>query len=65
MRSFAQDDAHIYCEPEQVEAELDRFFAMTREVYQALGLEGVEVAVSTRPEKSSGEAADWEARSGA
>ena len=62
VRSFAQDDAHVFCEPEQVDAELDRFFEMTREVYQALGLEGVEVAVSTRPEtKWSGEVADWEA----
>jgi threonyl-tRNA synthetase len=61
VRSFAQDDAHVFCEPEQVDAELDRFFEMTREVYQALGLEGIEVAVSTRPEKSSGDPADWEA----
>ncbi len=61
VRAFAQDDAHVFCEPEQVDVELDRFFAMTREVYQALGLEGVEVAVSSRPEKSSGEVADWEA----
>src|SRR5262245_38663374 len=61
VRSFAQDDAHVFCEPEQVDAELDRFFEMTREVYQALGLEGMEVGVSTRPEKSSGELADWDA----
>ena len=62
VRSFAQDDAHVFCEPEQIDTELDRFFEMTREVYQALGLEGVEVAVSTRPEqKWSGELADWEA----
>jgi threonyl-tRNA synthetase len=61
VRSFAQDDAHVFCEPEQVDAELDRFFEMTREVYQALGLEGLEVGVSTRPEKSSGELADWDA----
>jgi len=62
VRSFAQDDAHVFCEAEQVDGELDRFFEMTREVYQALGLEGVEVAVSTRPEtKWSGEVADWEA----
>ncbi len=60
VRSFAQDDAHVFCEPEQVESELDRFFALTQEVYAALGLTGVEVAVSTRPEQSSGEIADWE-----
>jgi threonyl-tRNA synthetase len=60
VRSMAQDDAHIFCEPEQVDAELDGFFAMTREVYRALGIEGVEVSVSTRPAESTGEAADWD-----
>jgi threonyl-tRNA synthetase len=61
VRSMAQDDAHIYCEPEQVEAELAAFFAMTEEVYQALALEGVEIGVSTRPEAGyAGESADWD-----
>ena len=49
VRAFAQDDAHIFCEPAQVEHEIGRFFEMLREVYAALGLEGVEVSVSTRP----------------
>ncbi len=60
VRSMAQDDAHIYCEPEQVPAEIERFFAMTSEVYRDLGLSGVQVAVSTRPEKFLGEPADWD-----
>jgi threonyl-tRNA synthetase len=61
VRSMAQDDAHIYCEPEQVEDELASFFAMTQEVYQALGLSGVEVGVSTRPEDGfAGESPDWD-----
>ena len=60
VRSMAQDDAHIFCEPEQVEAELDSFFELTGEVYRALGLEGAEVAVSTRPAEWSGEPSDWE-----
>ncbi|MBW2289076.1 MAG: threonine--tRNA ligase [Deltaproteobacteria bacterium] len=61
VRSMAQDDAHIYCEPEQVEDELASFFEMTEEVYQALGLIGVEVGVSTRPESGfAGESADWD-----
>ncbi|MEN8185147.1 MAG: threonine--tRNA ligase, partial [Myxococcota bacterium] len=50
----------IYCEPEQVEGEIHRFFEMMQEVYGALGFEGVSYAVSTRPEKFLGEAADWE-----
>jgi threonyl-tRNA synthetase len=62
VRSMAQDDAHIYCEPEQMGEEVDRFFEMTAEVYAALNLTGVEMAVSTRPETGAfvGEAADWE-----
>jgi threonyl-tRNA synthetase len=61
VRSFAQDDAHIYCEPEQVEPEIHRFFQMLREIYEALGLSGIEVNLETRPEKGFlGDPADWE-----
>jgi threonyl-tRNA synthetase len=60
VRSMAQDDAHIFCMPEQVDAELDAFFELTREIYQALGLEAAEVAVSTHPAEFSGESADWD-----
>ncbi len=61
VRSFAQDDAHIYCEPEQVEHEIHRFFEMLSEIYGALGLAGVSYAVSTRPETGFiGDPADWE-----
>jgi threonyl-tRNA synthetase len=60
VRSLAQDDAHVFCAPEQVPEELDAFFAMTAEVYEALGLEGVAVAVSTRGERFAGEPADWD-----
>jgi threonyl-tRNA synthetase len=61
VRSFAQDDAHIYCEPEQVEGEIHRFLEMLAEVYGALGLSGVSYAVSTRPATGFiGDPADWE-----
>ena len=60
VRSMAQDDAHIFCEPHQVEDEVKHFFAMVEEVYRDLGLTGVEVAVSTRPEKFIGEPEDWD-----
>ena len=61
VRSMAQDDAHIYCEPEQMGDELASFFEMTDEIYQALGISGVEVGVSTRPEgEFAGDAADWD-----
>jgi len=61
VRSFAQDDAHVYCEPEQVEAEIHRFFEMMQEVYTALGFEGVSHAVATRPATGFlGDVADWD-----
>ena len=60
MRSFAQDDAHVFCEKDQVEGEIERFFQMLEEVYTALGLDGIEVAVSTRPEEFLGEPEDWD-----
>ncbi|MFQ5696944.1 MAG: threonine--tRNA ligase [Myxococcota bacterium] len=60
VRSMAQDDAHIYCEPDQVAREVERFFEMTGEVYRDLGLSGVRVSVSTRPDAFIGEPDDWE-----
>jgi threonyl-tRNA synthetase len=60
VRSFAQDDAHIYCTPEQVDDELASFVAMTREVYRTFGFEGIEVTLQTRPEKFLGRVELWE-----
>jgi threonyl-tRNA synthetase len=60
VRSMAQDDGHIYCEPDQVGHEVDRFFEMLSTVYSSLGLEGVEMSVSTRPEEFLGSPEDWE-----
>jgi len=59
-RCFSQDDAHIFCQPDQVESEVERFFEMTTQVYRDLGLEGVKVYVSTRGEEFIGDPADWE-----
>ncbi len=60
VRSFAQDDAHVFCEPNQVEDEIERFFQMLREIYAALGLDGIRVSVSTRPEEFLGAPEDWD-----
>ena len=60
VRTFAQDDAHIYCEPEQVPEEIDSFFQMTAEIYDKLDVDGVEMAVSTRPDQFLGDPADWD-----
>jgi threonyl-tRNA synthetase len=60
VRAFAQDDAHIYCEPDQAPQEIENFFRMTSEVFEKLGLEGFEIAVSTRPELFLGDISDWD-----
>jgi threonyl-tRNA synthetase len=60
VRSFAQDDAHVFCAPEQVESELRSFFAMLREVYGTLGLEDVQMSVSTRPAHFIGTPEAWD-----
>jgi threonyl-tRNA synthetase len=61
VRSMAQDDAHIYCTPEQLDAELEHFIAMTREVYGVFGFDTVEVTLQTRPEKFLGRIELWDA----
>ncbi len=60
VRSFAQDDAHIFCTPEQVEEEVAGVIRMIIECYAVFGFEA-RVYLSTRPEKSQGTAAQWEA----
>src|SRR5437762_261494 len=61
VRSMAQDDAHIYCTPEQLDGELEQCIAMTREVYSAFGFERIEVTLQTRPEKYLGRLELWDA----
>jgi threonyl-tRNA synthetase len=60
VRSMAQDDAHIYCTPEQLDGEVEQFVAMTREVYAAFGFDRVEVTLQTRPEKFLGRLELWD-----
>ncbi|HVT16462.1 MAG TPA: threonine--tRNA ligase [Thermoanaerobaculia bacterium] len=60
VRSFAQDDAHIFCAEEQIESELVAAVAMIREVYDVFGFDRVDIEMSTRPEKSIGAAELWQ-----
>lgn len=61
VRSFAQDDAHIYCTPEQLDGELEQFVAMTKEVYKVFGFDRIDVTLQTRPEKFLGRIELWDA----
>ena len=61
VRTFCQDDAHIYCTPDQIKAEMAAFLELLKEVYDTFGFEGMRVALSTRPEKRLGSDEVWEA----
>ena len=50
VRTFSQDDAHIFCTPEQMPEELKSFFELLDEVYGALGMNDVKIRLATRPE---------------
>src|SRR6202012_2418872 len=50
VRTFCQDDAHIFCAPEQLDQEIKKFMEMLNEVYGILGMTNYKVFLSTRPE---------------
>ncbi|MFZ3086509.1 MAG: threonine--tRNA ligase, partial [Methylotenera sp.] len=60
VRGFTQDDAHIFCTEEQVEAEVADFIKMLYKVYGDFGFKDVIVKLSTRPEKRVGTEEDWD-----
>jgi len=59
VRCFTQDDAHILCTPEQLDAEIKGVLSFVSDVMTKFGFE-YEMELSTRPEKSIGSDADWE-----
>ncbi|MGH7787659.1 MAG: threonine--tRNA ligase [Candidatus Binatia bacterium] len=65
VRSFAQDDAHVFCMPEQIGDEISALLRMIDEVYNDFGFNERRVLLSTRPEKSIGSDALWERAEGA
>ena len=60
VRSFSQDDAHIFCLPGQVGGEISSVLEMTYAVYNAFGLGEPRVTLSLRPEKRLGDDALWD-----
>lgn len=60
VRTFCQDDAHIFVRKDQIEAEIAQVFQLIDQVYQTFGF-SYTVELSTRPEKSLGEDHLWEA----
>ena len=60
VRALSQDDAHIFCAEDQMEAEIDSFFKMLDEVYGVFGLGTYTVKLALRPEKRLGTDESWD-----
>ena len=60
VRGFTQDDAHIFCLPDQVAGEVGAVLDLTFEMMAAFGFEEYDIMLSTRPDKFVGEPAMWE-----
>ena len=60
VRGFTQDDAHIFCRPEQLEDEVGGVLDLTLELLGAFGFSDYAISLSTRPEKFVGEPEMWE-----
>ncbi|MBL8039054.1 MAG: threonine--tRNA ligase [Nitrospira sp.] len=59
VRGFTQDDAHLFCRPDQMEAEVSRVLDFTFFVLQTFGFTEFEVFLSTRPKESVGGDEHW------
>jgi threonyl-tRNA synthetase len=65
VRTFCQDDAHIFCTPAQMETEIINFMKLTAKTYEKLGMTEFKLLVATRPENRMGTDAVWDAAEGA
>ncbi|TAH42714.1 MAG: threonine--tRNA ligase [Betaproteobacteria bacterium] len=61
VRNFVQDDAHIFCAENQVQAESAAFIELLQKVYADFGFTDILVKLSTRPEKRVGSDEQWDA----
>ncbi len=60
VRSFVQDDAHIFCTEAQIQPEVSDFIDLVFRAYRDLGFDDILIALSTRPEKRVGSDAVWD-----
>jgi threonyl-tRNA synthetase len=60
VRGFTQDDAHIFCTPEQISSETKKFCLLLASVYKDLGFDNFSVKFSDRPEKRTGSDEIWD-----
>jgi threonyl-tRNA synthetase len=60
VRGFTQDDGHIFCLEDQIQAEVTAFTALLQKVYQDFGFTNILYRLSTRPEKRIGSDESWD-----
>jgi threonyl-tRNA synthetase len=60
VRGFTQDDAHVFCLPEQITDEILAILDLTEQILSTFDFRSYEINLSTRPEKSIGPDAVWE-----
>ena len=60
VRSFTQDDAHIFCTEEQIQPEVSQFIDFLHEVYADFGFDEIIYRLSTRPPERVGSDEDWD-----
>ncbi|WP_415184531.1 threonine--tRNA ligase [Phaeovulum sp.] len=60
VRGFTQDDAHIFCTADQIEAECAAFIELLSSVYADLGFDSFDIKLSTRPDVRIGSDEDWD-----
>lgn len=60
VRHFTQDDAHIFCTPEQLHAECQSVITLVLSIYQQFGFENIAIKLSTRPQNRIGDDVTWD-----
>ena len=60
VRTFCQDDGHIFCTREQVASEIEKFIKLLYGVYKAFAFESIDIKLALRPDKRIGTDADWD-----
>lgn len=65
VRNFVQDDAHIFCRPQQIAAETEAFCRLLRSVYADMGFEELRLCFADRPAERIGSDAVWDEAEGA
>ncbi|MDR1179732.1 MAG: threonine--tRNA ligase, partial [Spirochaetales bacterium] len=59
VRGFTQDDAHIFCSPDQIESEILEVLRFSLRIWKDFGFQDIRAYLATKPKSSVGEEADW------